>query len=31
MKALKPNGHFGLVCFNTDVAVDTSDWEVYRG
>ena len=29
-KALKPNGHFGLVCFNTDGALDTSDWEVYR-
>jgi SAM-dependent methyltransferase len=30
-KALKPNGYFGLVCFNTDGAVDTSDWGVYRG
>lgn len=30
-KALKPNGYFGLVCFNTDGAIDTSDWEVYRG
>lgn len=29
-KALKPNGYFGLVCFNTDGALDTSDWEVYR-
>ena len=28
--ALKPNGYFGIVCFNTDGALDTSDWEVYR-
>lgn len=28
--ALKPNGYFGLVCFNTDGALDTSDWEVYK-
>jgi SAM-dependent methyltransferase len=30
-KALKPNGHFGLVCFNTDGALETSDWEIYKG
>lgn len=29
-KVLKPKGHFGLVCFNTDGALDTSDWEVYK-
>jgi SAM-dependent methyltransferase len=29
-KALKPNGYFGLVCFNTDGALDTSDWEIYK-
>ena len=28
--ALKPNGYFGLVCFNTDGAINTSDWEVYK-
>ncbi|MBP0726395.1 class I SAM-dependent methyltransferase [Bacillus sp. RG28] len=28
--ALKPNGHFGLVCFNTNGALDTTDWEVYK-
>ncbi|TLS37196.1 class I SAM-dependent methyltransferase [Pseudalkalibacillus caeni] len=28
--ALKPGGYFGLVCFNTDGALDTSDWDVYR-
>ncbi len=29
-KALKPGGQFGLVCFNTDGALDTPDWEIYR-
>ncbi|CAG9621130.1 class I SAM-dependent methyltransferase [Sutcliffiella rhizosphaerae] len=29
--ALKPNGHFGLVCFNTKGAVATSDYDVYKG
>lgn len=29
-KALKENGHFGIVCFNTDGALNTSDWEVYK-
>lgn len=29
-KALKQDGHFGLVCFNTEGALDTSDWEIYR-
>ncbi|ANE45221.1 methyltransferase [Paenibacillus swuensis] len=29
-KALKPHGHFGLVCFNTAGGKDTSDWEIYR-
>lgn len=28
--ALKPGGKFGLVCFNTDGALPTPDWEVYR-
>ncbi|ALC91724.1 methyltransferase [Bacillus sp. FJAT-18017] len=29
-KALKKDGHFGIVCFNTKGALDTSDWEVYK-
>jgi cyclopropane fatty-acyl-phospholipid synthase-like methyltransferase len=29
-KALRKGGHFGIVCFNTDGAVDTSDWDVYK-
>ncbi|MED4018779.1 class I SAM-dependent methyltransferase [Sutcliffiella cohnii] len=29
-KALKKDGHFGIVCFNTEGALDTPDWEVYR-
>jgi hypothetical protein len=29
-KALKKDGHFGIVCFNTDGAIDTSDWDVYK-
>ncbi|WP_043932922.1 class I SAM-dependent methyltransferase [Bacillus sp. EB01] len=29
-KALKKNGHFGIVCFNSKGALDTSDWEVYK-
>lgn len=29
-KALKKNGKLGLVCFNTDGALDTPDWEVYK-
>lgn len=29
-KALKKGGHFGLVCFNPDGALDTDDWEVYQ-
>jgi SAM-dependent methyltransferase len=29
-KALKKDGHFGIVCFNTDGALGTSDWEVYK-
>lgn len=28
--ALKKDGHFGIVCFNTDGALDTSDWDVYK-
>ena len=28
--ALKKGGHFGIVCFNTDGALDTSDWDVYK-
>ncbi|KMJ59942.1 methyltransferase [Bacillus sp. LL01] len=28
-KALKKDGHFGLVCFNTKAASKTSDWDVY--
>ncbi|MBM6618064.1 class I SAM-dependent methyltransferase [Bacillus suaedaesalsae] len=29
-KLLKVNGKYGLVCFNTDGAVDTPDWNVYK-
>lgn len=29
-KALKRDGYFGIVCFNTEGALDTSDWEVYK-
>lgn len=29
-KALKKDSYFGLVCFNTDGALDTSDWDVYK-
>ncbi|MDE5414565.1 class I SAM-dependent methyltransferase [Alkalihalobacterium chitinilyticum] len=29
-KALKKDGQFGIVCFNTDGALDTSDWDVYK-
>ncbi|MCD5324396.1 MULTISPECIES: class I SAM-dependent methyltransferase [Pontibacillus] len=29
-KALDKDGHFAIVCFNTDGAIDTPDWEVYR-
>ncbi|OZM58225.1 SAM-dependent methyltransferase [Lottiidibacillus patelloidae] len=29
-KALKPNGYFGIVCFNTDGAPASTDWEIYR-
>ncbi|RBP86574.1 methyltransferase family protein [Cytobacillus firmus] len=29
-KALKKDGYFGIVCFNTDGALGTSDWEVYK-
>lgn len=29
-KALKKDGHFGIACFNTEGALDTPDWEVYR-
>ncbi|WP_233435326.1 class I SAM-dependent methyltransferase [Cytobacillus kochii] len=29
-RALKKDGYFGIVCFNTDGALDTSDWEVYK-
>jgi cyclopropane fatty-acyl-phospholipid synthase-like methyltransferase len=29
-KALKKDGHLGIVCFNTDGALDTSDWDVYK-
>lgn len=27
--ALKKDGHFGLVCFNTKAAAETADWDVY--
>ncbi|NMH74229.1 class I SAM-dependent methyltransferase [Bacillus sp. RO2] len=29
-KALKKDGHFGLVCFNTKAAAETADWDVYK-
>lgn len=29
-KALKKDGYYGIVCFNTDGALDISDWEVYK-
>ncbi|MGD6774775.1 class I SAM-dependent methyltransferase [Sutcliffiella horikoshii] len=29
-KALKKDGHFGLVCFNTKAAAATADWDVYE-
>ncbi len=29
-KALKNDGHFGLVCFNTKAAAETADWDVYK-
>ncbi|WP_442600196.1 class I SAM-dependent methyltransferase [Neobacillus sp. D3-1R] len=29
-KALKIDGYFGIVCFNTEGALDTPDWEVYK-
>ena len=29
-KALKRDGYFGIVCFNTEGALDTSDWDVYK-
>lgn len=29
-RALKPDGHFALVCFNTDGALATSDWDIYK-
>ncbi|WP_226679875.1 class I SAM-dependent methyltransferase [Sutcliffiella horikoshii] len=29
-KALKKDGHFGLVCFNTKAAAETADWDVYE-
>ncbi|KAA0548986.1 methyltransferase domain-containing protein [Bacillus sp. BGMRC 2118] len=29
-KALKKDGKFGLVCFNTDGALPTPDWQVYK-
>jgi cyclopropane fatty-acyl-phospholipid synthase-like methyltransferase len=29
-KALKKDGHFGIVCFSTDGALETSDWDVYK-
>ncbi|MGD7043130.1 class I SAM-dependent methyltransferase [Jeotgalibacillus proteolyticus] len=29
-KALEKDGYFGIVCFNTDGALDTPDWEVYK-
>ncbi|QOR64974.1 methyltransferase domain-containing protein [Cytobacillus suaedae] len=28
-KALKKGGHFGIVCFNTEGALATSDWDIY--
>ncbi|MCC3357056.1 class I SAM-dependent methyltransferase [Bacillus sp. REN16] len=29
-RALKKDGHFAIVCFNTDGALATSDWDVYK-
>ncbi|TYS57614.1 class I SAM-dependent methyltransferase [Sutcliffiella horikoshii] len=29
-EALKKDGHFGLVCFNTKAAAETADWDVYE-
>ncbi|MEH7238007.1 class I SAM-dependent methyltransferase [Bacillus sp. JJ1562] len=29
-RALKPDGQFAIVCFNTDGALATSDWDVYK-
>lgn len=29
-KALKKDGYYGIVCFNTDGALDISDWEFYK-
>lgn len=29
-RLLKPDGRFGLVCFNTEGGSDLGDWEVYR-
>ncbi|MFJ7973799.1 class I SAM-dependent methyltransferase [Psychrobacillus sp. NPDC096389] len=29
-KALKSDGYFGIVCFNTEGALDTSDWDIYK-
>lgn len=29
-KALKKGGHFGIVCFNTEGALATSDWDIYN-
>ncbi|MEH7225591.1 methyltransferase domain-containing protein [Bacillus sp. JJ1566] len=29
-RALKTDGLFAIVCFNTDGALDTSDWDVYK-
>ncbi|MFJ7666949.1 class I SAM-dependent methyltransferase [Lysinibacillus sp. NPDC097195] len=29
-KALKKDGHYGLVCFNTAGAANTSDWDIYK-
>lgn len=29
-KALTKDGYFGIVCFNTDGALATSDWDVYK-
>ncbi|WP_223701723.1 class I SAM-dependent methyltransferase [Sutcliffiella deserti] len=29
-KALKKDGYFGLVCFDTDGSLGTPDWEVYK-
>ncbi|MGG0642986.1 class I SAM-dependent methyltransferase [Sporosarcina gallistercoris] len=29
-KALRKEGYYGIVCFNTDGASDTPDWDVYK-